>query len=119
MRLDFGLSDVGECNPDSAMAWWEWQDGSTPYFWHWPEDYQSDVRDGQPHYLTGDFGIFVKPQARANNPGHHEKMREKVVGLRKRDYIEPYVKSLLHFFCVPKGLADIRHCLLRNGVWTE
>ena len=52
-------------------------------------------------------------------------MQEKVVKVRKHYHIEPgFVKSLLHFFCVPKGLSDIRMvyngtgCGLNESVWS-
>ena len=59
------------CHPEAALAWWEWQDGSTPFFWNWPRDYQEDVRDGQPHLLVGNFKKFTKPQAPAKDPAQH------------------------------------------------
>ena len=51
-------------------------------------------------------------------------MREKVVEIRKRGYIKPgEVKSLFHYFCVHKGLSNIRMvyngagCGLNEAVW--
>mmetsp|Transcript_22806 Transcript_22806/g.34538 ORF Transcript_22806/g.34538 Transcript_22806/m.34538 type:complete len:164 (+) Transcript_22806:1207-1698(+) len=29
-------------------SWWEWQGGSTPFFWRWPPPYQQDLRRGVP-----------------------------------------------------------------------
>lgn len=98
--------------------------GSTPFFWNWPAAYQSDIRDGQRHLLIGDFGRFVRPQKPALDPAQHELMRAKVAKVRRFDYIETgMVNSLLHFFCVPKGLHDIRMvyngtgCGLNESVW--
>ena len=111
-------------HPEAVKAWWEWQDGSTPFFWMWPPEYQSDIMLGQPHFLTGDFGVFTKAQRPAKIPAQHKLMRTKVVQVRKRNYIEPgSVKSLLHYFCVSKGIDDIRMvyngtgCGLNEAIW--
>jgi len=49
-------------HPEVMEAWWNWVWGSTPLFWRWPERYQAEVRDGQPHFLIGDFKVFKRPQ---------------------------------------------------------
>ena len=111
-------------HPEAALGWWEWQDDSTPFFWNCPQDYQEEVRDGQPHLLVGEFSKFRRPQAPARDPEQHEKMRAKMVKSRKHNYIQPgLVDSLLHYFCVAKGLNDIRTvydgtgCGLNDSVW--
>ena len=64
--------------------------------------------------MSGKFGSFKTPQSKAPDPVQHKLTREKVVEVWKRGYIEPReVKSLLHYFCVPKGLSDIR--MVYNG----
>ena len=52
---------TGRTKLEEVQAWWEWQDGLTPFFWNWPEESQEDVRDGQPHFLTGEFDSFKTP----------------------------------------------------------
>ncbi len=37
-------------------SWFEWLEGSAPLFWNWSERYQREVRDGQPHFMTGKPG---------------------------------------------------------------
>ncbi|EJK63934.1 hypothetical protein THAOC_15381 [Thalassiosira oceanica] len=52
------------CNhPRYIDTFWTWPVGSTLFYWRWPERYQADARDGQPHFLLGDFGDYVRPQA--------------------------------------------------------
>jgi hypothetical protein len=36
-------------------SWFEWLEGSAPFFWNWGAQYQRGLRDGQPHYVTGPF----------------------------------------------------------------
>jgi hypothetical protein len=33
-------------------TWWSWEDGSRPFHWRWPEDYQVRIRDGIPVYFV-------------------------------------------------------------------
>ena len=67
---------------------------------------------------------FTAPQKRAKIPEHMEKMKEKVMKVRERRYIEEgQVVSLTHMFCVPKGSSDIRmvyngtSCGLNDVLW--
>ena len=97
-----------------SSTWWEWVSGSTPFFWNWPERYQSDARDGQRHYLLGKFHYFKKPQKGPKEEKDGPLIRKKVTGVRKKGYIEMgTVLSLIHYFYVPKGLDDIR--MVYNG----
>jgi hypothetical protein len=89
--------------------WFEWLKGSAPLFWNWPRRYQKEVRDGQPHYLTGTFGApYLKAQSRHKDPAKHELIRAKVVNDRRWDYIRAgEVVSGTSFFSVDKGAMDI------------
>ena len=59
--------------------------------------------EGQPHFVMGDLPTFKKPQKQAKLPEHMERMKEKVMKVRRRLYIKPgEVCSLTHMFCVPK-----------------
>jgi hypothetical protein len=36
-----------ECVTRAAnSSWWEWKDGSRPFFWRWPTHYHAQIRDG-------------------------------------------------------------------------
>jgi hypothetical protein len=30
----------------ASSTWWEWTAGSAPFYWRWPEEYQTTIRDG-------------------------------------------------------------------------
>jgi hypothetical protein len=99
----------------SAQAsWFEWLEGSAPFFWNWSEAYQREVQDGQRHFLTAPLPVFLKPQKRHRDAASHELMHKKVVQVRKRGYISSRpVVSGTHYFSVPKGLDGIR--MVYNG----
>ncbi len=89
--------------------WFEWLEELAPLFWNWPRKYQKEVRDGQPHYLTGTFGApYLKAQSRHKDPAKHELMRAKVVNICRGDYIRAgEVVSDTSFFSVDKGAMDV------------
>ena len=108
----------------AESSWFEWLEGSAPFFWNWPEKYQKGIRDGQPHFMTGEFGVFLRAQKKQRDAAKHEKMRAKIVQVRKRGYVSPgHVVSLTHYFCVDKGEDDIRmvyngtSCGLNSVLW--
>ena len=93
----------------SNASWFEWDDGSRPFHWRWPEFYQKLIRDGVNVHFISEKPEFKRPQAENRNPGMMEKMRAKLDKVRKRRYIAPgFVSSLTSFFAVPKGSDDIR-----------
>jgi hypothetical protein len=102
------------CSTDYLDGWWDWASGSTPFFWNWEGRYSREVRDGQPHFLVGEFGHFVRPQLPCKTAREAELVRSKVVPVRQRNYIEAgKVTSLTHYFWVPKGVEDVR--MVYNG----
>ncbi len=90
-------------------SWFEWLEGSAPLFWNWPERYQREVRDRQPHFMTGKPGPpFLRAQSKHKDPAKHKLMRAKVVKVRKLDYTRPgEVISGTNFLSVDKGETDI------------
>ena len=98
----------------AESLWWEWSQGSSLIFWRWPPSHRAWAMEGQHHFIIGDLSTFKKPQKRAKFPEHMERMKEKVMKVWWRLYIETgEVCSLMHMFCVPKGLHDIR--MVYNG----
>jgi hypothetical protein len=76
-----GLDAIYRC---ADATWFEWPKGSAPLFWNWGQEYQREVRDGQPHFMTGGLEApFLHKQAKAKDPDQHELMRAKVVQVRQ------------------------------------
>jgi hypothetical protein len=67
----------------SNASWFEWLEGSAPFFWNWGVQYQRGLQDGQPHYVTGPSPHFMQPQKGHKNPAKHELIWAKVVQVRK------------------------------------
>ena len=111
---------------DAHASWFEWLEGSAPFFWNWSEAYQRDVQDGQWHFLTGPLPVFLKAQKRHMDVASHELMRKKVVQVRKCGFVSAGpVISGTHYFLVPKGLDNIRmvyngtSCGLNDVLWAS
>ncbi len=86
-------------------SWFNWLEGSAPFFWNWSEAYQREIHNGQRHFLVGTLPVFTKPQRDA---ALHKLMRKKVVHVRKWGSISiKTVVSGTHYFLVPKGLDNI------------
>ena len=85
--VEAGHDAIHRC---AEASWFEWTKGSAPLFWNWGPEYQREVRDGQPHFMTGTpEEPFLRKQAKAKDPLKHELMRKKVVQVRRRGYIKP------------------------------
>ena len=92
-----------------ACSFWEWHDGSTIFFWRWPEEIRSEVRDGTPLCIKGRLPAFKQRQRMPKDPARFSLLKAKVDKVRRRRYLVPgHVKSLTNFFDVPKGESDIR-----------
>ena len=93
-------------------TWWNWDAGSRPFHWRWPEWYQFVIRDGMEVYLTTAPPRYRVPQRDIYDPKIKVKVVEKLTKVRGRRYIGPLdngqVTSLTSFFPVQKGDDDIR-----------
>ena len=90
-------------------SWWEWEDGSAPFYWRWPAWYQPFIRDGIGFPFCRSPPKYMTPQ----KPIVDEDRKKLVVAklgkvLDRRYLVKGTVKSLTAFFDVPKGKCDIR-----------
>ncbi len=114
--------DALRCSANAS--WFEWRNGLALFFWNWGAPYQRGLQDGQPHYVTGPFPLFMQLQKGHKDPAKHEIMRAKVVQVCKQGYILPgKVVGGTHYFCVDKGADNIRmvyngtSCRLNDVLW--
>ncbi len=105
-------------------SFWEWTDGSTPFFWRWQPEVQKDMRDGSKIWKKGDLPSFRQKQSLPKDKSVLAKIREKIQKVRDRRYIlGGMVRSLTSFFHVSKGEDDIRlvydltACGLNEMLW--
>ena len=125
---DFSVgSDAVERAVNSS--WWNWDQGSTIFFWRWSKQFRVSVRDGTKLFIKWDksgMPSYTKPQRLTKNPSARMKVTEKINAVRLRKYIKDggYVTSTTGFFDVPKGEGDIRmvydatKCGLNDVLWT-
>ena len=120
--LDVGRDAVSRA---ADSSWWNWDAGSTLFFWRWPRWSKSSVRDGIKLFVDWDkLPSFWKKQQWPSEPLHAEKLKKKLSGVRDKNYIQPgFVKSLTGYFAVPKAKTDIRvvydatACGLNEALW--
>jgi len=91
-------------------SWWEWLDGSTCYFWRWPVEVRRNVRDGFPVWVETKLPEYKRSQIfKGLNADQMKALEKKVHKVMSRRYLNAgYVKSLINYFAVPKGVDDIR-----------
>ena len=90
-------------------SWWEWDAGSTLFFWRWPAEYKKDVRDGLEVCVEGQLPEYWAKQRWPENQSEREQLKKKLHKPVSKNYItRGFVKSLISFFAVLKGETDIR-----------
>ena len=105
-------------------SWWEWNEGSSCFFWRWPAEIRNFVRDGFPVHIEGKLPRYKTRQVFHLDPVSFSQLEQKVTKVIDRGYVEKvYVSSLIGYFAVPKGEGDIRlvydatKCGLNSVVW--
>ena len=90
-------------------SWWEWDAGSTLFFWRWPSEYKKDVRDGLEVCVEGQLPEFWAKQRWPDKQSERDQLKKKLHKPVSKNYItRGFVKSLISFFAVLKGESDIR-----------
>ena len=129
-RKDINLSKDMDSARDSIeravnASFWNWDDGSTQFFWRWQPTFHQEVRDGTPAFIYWD----KMPKCRTpQRPQADEAVRkqefEKLDKVVRRRYLAPkLVLSLTGYFSIPKGEGDIRmvydatKCKLNDALW--
>ena len=94
----------------SRSSWWDWDHGSSVFFWRFPPEWQLDMRDGLAPRFTGPAPRYEKAQRLNSDPEVVAKEKDKINKVRSRGYIKAIalVLSLTSYFSVDKGGCDIR-----------
>ena len=106
-----GLQAISKAD---ASSFWDWDEGSFPYFWRWQPEVKRDLRDGTPLRFHEDRlpKNSIKRQRLPKDEGIFKSMIDKLVKVRDGGYIGKLlhgsIRSLTHYFAVPKGDKDIR-----------
>jgi hypothetical protein len=107
-------------------TWWNWDNGSTLYFWRWPSEVRKAMRDGTKLFVDWKkMPRYMKSPTWPRDENQKEKLEAKLRKVRDRGYIQlGFVKSLTGFFAVPKASTDIRvvydatQCRLNEALWS-
>ena len=104
------LETGSDCIRRAAAAdWWEWHDGSRPFFWRWPTESREAIRDGMKMWQLSSPPTSRHPQPQPKDEDLKAKLRAKLKKVRERRYIvKGQVKNTTTYFSVPKGEDDIR-----------
>jgi hypothetical protein len=91
-------------------TWWDWDGGSTIFFWRWPAEFRVSVRDGTRLWIhEAKLPSYRRPQRDINDVIMKKAMVQKLLKVKTRRYFEAgLVTALTTFFAVPKGALDIR-----------
>ena len=90
-------------------SWWEWNFGSTLFFWRWPVQIREAARDGYPVFVQSALPRYRRKQRTPDKEYMLVKMKEKIKKVTDRKYISNgVVLSLINCFAVEKGTEDIR-----------
>jgi hypothetical protein len=94
----------------SDCSWWNWDGGSTPFFWRWPSEFRTHMRYGTPLWFGPTLAPpYRRPQRAERNSTLKAWFKEKLDKVLKRRYFEVgVVKLFTTFFGVPKGEDNIR-----------
>ena len=111
-------------NRVGGSSFWNWDDGSSIFFWRWPKEIMQECRDGCNIFVKGRLPCYTRKQRMPPDPSDFAKVAAKIKVVRDKQYIcKGSVKSLTSFFAVPKGDSDIRlvydlsACGLNEALW--
>ena len=93
-------------------SWWNWDRGSTLFFWRWPLMYLSEALYGVPPRFDSTPPQYWTPQPPYTNETTRQLVKDKLKRVLERGYVQRThahgLKGLMFMFDVPKGDSDIR-----------
>jgi hypothetical protein len=107
-----------------GSTFWDWDKGSSLFFWRWPYPFNKEARDGTKIFINGKLPRYKLGQRWPKDPIMCNKMKDKWIKVIQREYIKfGPVSSLTGSFPVPKGEDDLRmvydasKCGLNSQLW--
>ena len=70
-----------------TASWWEWDKGSSIFFWRWPPDYQESSRVGIVPIIVGDPPSNKSRQPPNDDPEIRAKVKAKLENVMEKGYI--------------------------------
>jgi hypothetical protein len=69
---------IEACLKARQATWWEWNGGSSTFFWRWPDEYQRDLWEGSPPWLIGEPPTGKEKQRPYKSKEAREKVKHKI-----------------------------------------
>lgn len=102
----------------AGASWWDWECGSTLFFWRWPTYARHLARDGHPIWVMGQLPTYTKPQPFEKDEKMWLCIKKKLDKVRERRYIVAReVRTLTSYFAVPKGTDYIHMVYNASKSW--
>ena len=109
-------------------SYMSWNSGSSIYFWRWSKPWQIIADEGLPPKIKGVFPSHMRP-ARRPKAEFFKPTLQKFTSFIRKGYFDfnhmGFTKSLIDYFCVPKGTDDVRVVFngtssgINNTVWAQ
>ena len=110
-HVDIKLAGEAAAIKAGQASWWEWDKGSTIFFWRWPPDYQDVVRKGVAPMFDSEPPTNSDRQPPYEDESIRLKVKKKLEKVIIREYITmsdiKFVEAYMYMFDVPKGTLDI------------
>ena len=112
VRGDILADGLAACNRAWQASWWNWDKGSSIFFWRWPPDYQEAARIGLAPMFNSKAPTNRDRQPPYQDEETKQKVKNKLQAVIDKGYIEltdiELVEAMMFMFHVPKGETDIR-----------
>jgi hypothetical protein len=106
--------DAGRVAIKYAMkaSWWNWDGGSSIFFWRWPPEFLEEVCFGLPPWFVSDPPTSKDKQRPYTDPKMERLEKNKIKKVIDRGYVKQVspelILCLMHFFSVSKSDVDIQ-----------
>ena len=85
-------------NKAKSSSFWEWENGSFPFFWRWQPEVKKEMRDGTPLWVQGKLPANTNFKQRVPKIKETlEKVRSKMKKIRERGYIARVFQAFLMY----------------------
>eukprot|EP00536_Pseudo-nitzschia_multiseries_P004835 jgi/Psemu1/10996/gm1.10996_g len=100
------------CAKADGCSWWNWDKGSSLFFWTWPHDYQETAQIGLKPMFNGPAPSNADQQPPYSDPSIKAlPVKEKLSVVVDKGYIEladiKFVEAMMFMFHIPKGETDV------------
>eukprot|EP00536_Pseudo-nitzschia_multiseries_P001613 jgi/Psemu1/3728/gm1.3728_g len=97
----------------NKARWWNWDNGSSTFFWRWPSNYQTIARKGITPMFNSDSPKNQDLQPPCDDDGTRAMMKDKLDNVIGKGYIQivdiKSLEAMMFMFHIPKRLNAALH----------